>query len=65
MLFIPRYVNESIKIGNDIEVKISRVEGNCVCLGIQAPRELAVNKKETFDKFGEIMKRSKPVDEKE
>jgi carbon storage regulator len=41
MLVLTRKANESIKAGN-IEVKVLRVRGNKVVLGISAPNELKI-----------------------
>ena len=40
MLVLTRKSNESIKIGDDIEVTIVSVEGEQVKLGIQAPKHI-------------------------
>lgn len=46
MLVLTRRKNESIMIGDDIEIKITRVCGNNVRVGIIAPREVRVYRKE-------------------
>lgn len=48
MLVLSRKLNESIMIGDDIEVIIVGVEGDTVKLGIQAPREVSVYRKEVY-----------------
>ncbi len=49
MLVLSRKKNESIKIGDDITVVIVEVRGDKVRLGIEAPKEVAVHRKEVFD----------------
>ncbi|UOQ48304.1 carbon storage regulator CsrA [Gracilibacillus caseinilyticus] len=48
MLILTRKINESIQIGDDIEVKIIAVEGDQIKLGINAPRDVEVHRKEIF-----------------
>lgn len=46
MLVLTRQVNESIMIGDDIEVTIVAVAGDKVRIGINAPPSIAVHRKE-------------------
>jgi carbon storage regulator len=48
MLVLTRKANQSIMIGDDIEVSVLSVLGEKVRLGIQAPREVPVFRKEVF-----------------
>ena len=49
MLVLGRIVGESITIGDDIEIKIVRIRDNQVRLGITAPRDIAVHRKEVYE----------------
>lgn len=53
MLVLTRRFNESILIGDDIEIKIVQVRGSgdqaVVRLGITAPRHITVLRKEVYD----------------
>lgn len=42
MLVLSREINESIKIGNDIEIHIVEIRGKAVKLGIIAPKNMAI-----------------------
>jgi carbon storage regulator len=42
-------LNESIKIGADIEIKVVEVSRNSVRLGIVAPKHISVHRKEVYD----------------
>jgi len=48
MLVLTRKPNESIMIGDDIEVSVLAVKGEKVRIGIQAPREVPVFRKEVY-----------------
>mgnify|MGYP001366589366 CR=1 FL=1 len=48
MLVLTRKANQSIMIGDDIEVSVLSVVGEKVRLGIQAPRDVPVFRKEVF-----------------
>ena len=53
MLVLSRHMNESIMIGDDVEITIVKVQGGKVRLGITAPRNIAVNRKEIYLKIQE------------
>lgn len=48
MLVLTRKANQSIMIGDGIEVSVLSVVGEKVRLGIQAPRDVPVHRKEVF-----------------
>jgi len=49
MLVLSRYKDESIIIDGNIEVMIVAVRGNKVQLGITAPKEISVHRKEVYE----------------
>ena len=49
MLVLSRCKDESIMIGENVEVKIVLVKGNKVRLGITAPRAIPVHRREVYD----------------
>lgn len=49
MLVITRKKGESILIGDNIEVTISKVEDGSVKLAINAPREITILRKELYE----------------
>lgn len=48
MLVLTRRLNQSIKIGDDIEITVIEVRGDQVRLGVAAPRDVAVHRKEVY-----------------
>ncbi|MFS0725885.1 carbon storage regulator CsrA [Paenibacillus sp. 1P07SE] len=49
MLVLSRKLNESIMIGNKIELIVLGTEGDTVKLGIRAPRDVEIYRKEIYD----------------
>ena len=48
MLVLTRKTNESIVIGNDIEITILAIEGEQIKLGINAPKNVDIHRKEVY-----------------
>ena len=48
MLVLTRYANQSIVIAHDIVVTVLQVRGDHVRLGIDAPRDVQVHRREVF-----------------
>ena len=49
MLVLSRQKDESIIIGDDVEITIVDARGDKVRLGINAPREISVHRKEVYE----------------
>ncbi|MBN2039991.1 MAG: carbon storage regulator CsrA [Spirochaetes bacterium] len=51
MLVLARKLNESIMIGDDIEIVVIDMKGDQVKLGIKAPKKIAVHRKEVYEEI--------------
>jgi carbon storage regulator len=50
LLILTRRVNESLMIGDQISVRVLEVKGSQVRLGVNAPREVPVHRKEVYER---------------
>jgi len=64
MLVLSRKKNESIVINNDITIVVVEIRGDKVRLGVEAPKEIPVHRREVYDaiKRGESEQRSEAGD---
>jgi carbon storage regulator len=46
---LTRKVHQSIMIGDDVEIVVTAIKGEQVRLGITAPREIPVHRKEIYE----------------
>ena len=58
MLVLSRKKNESIVINNDITVVVVEIRGDKVRLGVEAPKDVPVHRREVYD----AIKRSEELD---
>ena len=56
MLALSRKINESIMIGHDIEITVLEIKGEQVKLGINAPKNIAIYRKEIYMQIEEANK---------
>ena len=53
MLVLSRTTEQTIMIGDDIEVRVVGIQGGKVKLGITAPRSVVVHRREIYDRIQE------------
>jgi len=58
MLVLTRRVNESIVINDDVSVVVVEIRGDRVRLGIDAPKDVVVHRKEVYDVIKETIPES-------
>lgn len=51
MLILQRKKNQSIMIGDDVEIVITEIKGDHVKVGIKAPAQLSIFRKEIFEEI--------------
>ncbi|MBL4760144.1 MAG: carbon storage regulator CsrA [Mariprofundaceae bacterium] len=51
MLILTRKTGETITVGDNIQIQVLSVKGGQVRIGIDAPREVLVNREEVFERL--------------
>ena len=51
MLILSRKIDQSIIIGENIEISLTKIEGDSVKIGISAPRSIAILRKEILEEM--------------
>lgn len=62
MLIITRKKDESLMIGDDIEVTVLKLEDGSIKLGINAPKEVTILRKELYEAVKEENKKAINLD---
>ncbi len=62
MLIITRKKGESLMIGDDIEVIISRIDDGSVKVGIKAPKDISILRKEIYEEVEKENKEATKID---
>ncbi|WP_102026690.1 carbon storage regulator CsrA [Salirhabdus sp. Marseille-P4669] len=63
MLVLTRKIGESIRVGDDIEVKVISVDGDQIKIGIDAPKSVDIHREEIFQLIQEENKRASKFNE--
>ena len=51
MLILTRKLNESVVIGDEIEITVIEIEKGHIRLGIKAPKDISVHRKEIYERI--------------
>lgn len=62
MLVLTRKLNQSIIIGDNVEIIVLEVRGEQVRIGIKAPKDVSVHRKEVYELIADENKSSANVD---
>ena len=62
MLIITRKKGESLMIGDDIEIVISKIDDGSVKIGIKAPRDIEILRKELYEEVEQENKEATQID---
>ena len=62
MLIITRKKGESLMIGDDIEITVSKIDDGSVKIGINAPKDISILRKELYEQVKEENKQALKVD---
>ena len=58
MLALSRKKDESIMLGNDIEITVLEIKGDQVKIGVKAPKNVTIFRKEIYDQIEEENKKA-------
>lgn len=62
MLIITRKKGESLMIGEDIEIVVSKIDDGSVKIGIKAPKNMSILRKELYDEVEKENKAASKID---
>lgn len=54
MLVLNRNLQETIRIGDDIIIRVLKVRGSQVSIGIEAPKDVSVHREEIYNKIHDL-----------
>jgi len=62
VLVLSRKVGESIRIGDDIVVMVTAIEGDKVRIGIEGPKEIPIHREELYQRIREENLKAASID---
>lgn len=62
MLALARKINQSIVIGNDIEITLLEIKGDQIKIGINAPKSVPIYRKEIYEQIQDENKKAAQAD---
>ena len=65
MLILTRRINETLNIGDDVQVTVLGIKGNQVRIGINAPRDVPVHREEIYQRIKREERMSSSAEETE
>lgn len=62
MLILTRKIGESLLIGDDVEITVLSIRGSQVKLGVKAPKEISVHRKEIYQRIKALAEQQSDVE---
>lgn len=62
MLIITRKKGESLMIGDDVEIIVSKIDDGSVKIGIKAPKDVSILRKEIYEEVEKENKEATKID---
>ncbi|MBF4101875.1 carbon storage regulator CsrA [Mannheimia haemolytica] len=59
MLILTRKIGEVLLVGDDVEITVLSIRGNQVKLGVNAPKEISVHRREIYERIKALSRRGK------
>ena len=60
MLILSRKINEILRVGDDVTIKILSIKGSQVRIGIEAPRDVSIHREEVYHRIADEKKDQQP-----
>ena len=60
MLILSRKIDEILRVGDDVTIKILSIKGSQVRIGIEAPRNVSIHREEVYNRIADEKKDQKP-----
>lgn len=57
MLILARYVNETIMVGDDIQIRLVTIESDRAWIGIHAPKNIEIHRQEIYDRNKNLIRK--------
>lgn len=62
MLILTRKIGESLLIQDEVEITVLSIRGSQVKIGVKAPKEITVHRKEIYDRIKALSKETAHID---
>ena len=60
VLILSRKIDEILRVGDDVTIKILSIKGSQVRIGIEAPRDVSIHREEVYNRIADEKKGQTP-----